>query len=209
MVLVILALILIAISALLQTVGYIIKYFPYVSGCFYGTLLLFLCKPLSLIIPEHKWLSRIIILTVIEIIIFILLHIEHTKKATIAILCVLAPAYFMTIFQIEVASWQMALFLSILHIVVFGLELLISLGKYEVNIQVRDGFVTTIFNSIAYSAAIGMIVYSIFYCYWELYMGNVGRLNIFRSTRIISMIIAIVIAFIVPILSHFTRKLRR
>lgn len=196
----------IAITALMQSVVYVILYLPYVVGFVYGTFLLYLCKPLSLIIPEHKWLSRIIILTLIEIIIFILLHIEHTKKATIAILCVLAPAHFMTIFQITVASWQMALFLSILHIIVFGFEMFVALGKYKVDFMVKNGIVTTIVNALSYCVTAGMIIYSAFFCYWELYMNGIGKMATYTFVRNMIMIFAMMISFIIPIIFYILNK---
>ena len=191
-------------------------YFPYISG-FLGTSLLYYIWvkqypwvkiPYTDIIPGHPGLSYIVFIVIAEVIMFIMLNNRYTKKAMIVLLCVTVPAYFLTETQVTVASWQMALLLTVVGMVLFGIEGFIAVQNHTPEDTVDDNLFVAIFDCISYSGAIAMFLYSITHCFWEPYMENIGKLNTFIIVRIIIGIILIAGVIILKVGPFVLEKIR-
>ena len=169
-----------------MAVVYIAVYFPYVMGFLAGSSLYAvwsmsyypnLLPAYVVLIPGHPVLSYFLAIIVFEFLIFLSLQNSYTKKASIVFWCVGVPANFLTIFQITVASWQMAMLVTVVGLILFGIEGYIAVTKYDADYSESDNIVVTIINAVSYCVSIAMLVFAMRYCFWDIYMNSIGRTN--------------------------------
>lgn len=218
MIFVILIYLLLIIEAAVQValVG-IAVYFPYVIGFLAGFSLYSvwslnyypnILPPYVVLIPGHPVLSFFVEIIIFELLIFISLHNDYTKKAAIVFWCVTVPAIFLTAFQITVASWQMALFVTIVGYILFGIEGYIAIKKYTPEFGEQENIIVTILNTISYCAAIAMLTYSTAYCFWEIYMNSVGKINVLSIVRNIIGVVLIAVVILKQFGSYVLERIR-
>lgn len=181
-------------------------YFPYVFAFLSASLIYFFVQPLQNLIPGHPGLSGLVIIGGFELIVYILMHMWQTKKAIIVLLCITVPSFFIMIKPFTSDSWQLALFLTVIHLAILGFETVLTMGLHNVRNFLDKDLKVSVFNAISYSIAAAMITYSVTWCYWDMYMESVGKSKLFTVIKIIIGIVAMVIAFIMPIRSTLKYK---
>lgn len=192
--------------ALQCAVLWIAQYFPYFNAFLTGSIIYYYAKPLHNFIPGHVWLSYLVCICILELVIFALLHFKYTQKGIITLLCISTPSFFLTAIHVTVDSWQMAVLLTVVHLIVLVFETFLMLGKYDVDITAEAGFATTIFNALSYCFAAFMITFSVTYCYWDLYMESIGKGDSFVITKVVIAIISMTLAFLMPVITYGSRN---
>lgn len=145
---------------------------PFFTGLIGSFILQFQFPGLKEIIPGESRASTIALIAIVELVILVLTVNEQTGGPMVKFSCIMFVGLIMALIHnsYECASWQKALFVTIVYLVIMGIIVASNLDSFGIECDGDRNLLASIVVSLMYAASLGFTLLIILSTIWGKYV---------------------------------------
>lgn len=179
---------------------------PFFTGLIGSFILQFQFPGLKEIIPGESRASTIALIAIVELVILVLTVNEQTGGPMVKFSCIMFVGLIMALIHnsYECASWQKALFVTIVYLVIMGIIVASNLDSFGIECDGDRNLLASIVVSLMYAASLGFTLLIILSTIWGKYVKLHFSESFYTSYDKVGMVIVIV-AMVVTVIGNLVR----